>query len=78
MKRGQIKKYVAIIAEIFLFIISALLVGVVFKYIGDKDVSVIQFAMGSTIGWFLFRFIRYRVSVCIHRAKDGNAEGKKK
>lgn len=75
--REKMKKIVTIIAEISLYFFSTMFVGIVFHYIGNKDVSVIQFAMGSTIGWFLFRFIRYRVSVCIHRANDGNAEGKK-
>lgn len=75
--REKMKKYVRIMAEISLYFLSTMFVGIVFQYIGNKDVSVIQFAMGSTIGWFLFRFIRYMVAVCIHMAKDGNAEGKK-
>lgn len=74
---GEDEKYIRIIAEISLYFLSTMFVGIVFQYIGNKGVSVIQFAMGTTIGWFLFRFIRYSVSVCIHRAKDRNAEGNK-
>lgn len=64
------KNCITIIADVSFYFLSAILTGVVFNCVGNKDVSVIQFAVGSTVGWLLFRFIRYLVSVCIHEEKD--------
>lgn len=59
MKRKEIiKKVLTYIFDSVLFFIAAFIVGMLAKTVGNIDFLAWRFALGSTIGWMLFKVIK--------------------
>ena len=57
-RKGIIWRVLTFIFDCILFFIAAFIVGMLAKALGNIDFLAWRFALGSTIGWMLFKVIK--------------------